>query len=191
MASWAAAEPKAEGAAPTPLDLVSDVEIDEEGVFKYVLISVSDKESGKSKHVVRGHSWAAYHDDVFQAAKADMRDMSARLQAVCVGGGRIRHEPAGRGAASKPPVADAAAIAAVAGHDPLNPVARAPSAAAGAGEHREAASGADAGGARDSAGHILVYGYSVGYGRADHALACTVLRRAYPTYHVEWSDDGY
>lgn len=191
MASWAAAEPKA---TVSSLDSVNDVEIDEEGVFKYVLISVSDKETGKTKHVVRGHAWAAYHDDVFQAAKSDIRGLSANLHAVCVGGGRIRHEPAGHGTVSKI-AADAAAIAAAAGDDPLNPKPVAPTAAAAAGGSGEpaAAAGSSSAAATSSStgGHILVYGYSVGYGRADHSLACEALRRAFPTYTVEWSDDGY
>jgi phosphohistidine phosphatase len=44
----------------------------------------------------------------------------------------------------------------------------------------------------EAAGTILVYGYSVGHGRADHAQAVRVLRRAYPSYaNIGWSNDGY
>jgi phosphohistidine phosphatase len=44
----------------------------------------------------------------------------------------------------------------------------------------------------EAAGTILVYGYSVGHGRADHAQAVCVLRRAYPSYaNIGWSNDGY
>lgn len=186
MTSWAAADPKAEASS---LDSVNDVEIDKEGVFKYVLICVSDKETGKAKYVVRGHAWAAYHDDVFQAAKTDIRGLSTNLHAVCVGGGRIRHEPAGHGTVSKV-AADAAAVAAAAGDDPLNPKPAAPTTAAGGSGEPAAAVGSLAA-AGSSGGHILVYGYSVGYGRAEHSLACEALRRAYPTYTVKWSDDGY
>lgn len=41
---------------------VSDVEIDANGLFKYVLIKVIDKtQSGVFKYVVRGFDWADYH----------------------------------------------------------------------------------------------------------------------------------
>ena len=39
---------------------------------------------------------------------------------------------------------------------------------------------------------IRVYGYSVGFGRADHTKTVAVLRNKYgPDYKIEWSNEGY
>uniref|UniRef100_A0A023F860 Sex-regulated protein janus-A n=1 Tax=Triatoma infestans TaxID=30076 RepID=A0A023F860_TRIIF len=38
---------------------------------------------------------------------------------------------------------------------------------------------------------IKVYGYSQGFGKADHELTASLLKIAYPEYNVTWSDDGY
>jgi len=38
---------------------------------------------------------------------------------------------------------------------------------------------------------ISVYGYSVGYGQADHAITCKILKTYYHDYTVEWSNEGY
>ena len=38
---------------------------------------------------------------------------------------------------------------------------------------------------------IKVYGYSVGFGRADHTKTVEVLKTTFPDYKIEWSNDGY
>lgn len=39
---------------------------------------------------------------------------------------------------------------------------------------------------------IKVYGYSQGYGRADHKLATDILKKRYGDYaEISWSNDGY
>ncbi|KAG2455301.1 PHP14 phosphatase, partial [Polypterus senegalus] len=38
---------------------------------------------------------------------------------------------------------------------------------------------------------IHVYGYSVGFGRANHAVATEKLKARYPDYEVTWADEGY
>ncbi|PIC51849.1 hypothetical protein B9Z55_002196 [Caenorhabditis nigoni] len=43
----------------------------------------------------------------------------------------------------------------------------------------------------DSGKDILVYGYSQGYGRADHQIAVDILKRKYTDYHIDFSNDGY
>lgn len=51
----------AEGASPN-LSNVSDVEIDANGRFKYILIKVIDRsQDGAYKYIVRGFDWADYH----------------------------------------------------------------------------------------------------------------------------------
>ena len=50
-----------EGTSPK-LSNVSDVEIDENGRFKYILIKVIDDTQGNVyKYIVRGFAWASYH----------------------------------------------------------------------------------------------------------------------------------
>ena len=39
---------------------IADVDIDADGVFKYILIKVKDKDD-VSKMIVRGYNWAQYH----------------------------------------------------------------------------------------------------------------------------------
>lgn len=40
--------------------------------------------------------------------------------------------------------------------------------------------------------YIKVYGYSLGFGRANHARVVEILKTAYPQdYTFEWSDEGY
>lgn len=38
---------------------------------------------------------------------------------------------------------------------------------------------------------LLVYGYSQGFGRAQHQLAVDLLKVTYPDYEVTWTNDGY
>ena len=47
-------------AKTSPLARISDVDIDPDGVFKYILIKVKAKD-GVSKTIVRGYNWAQYH----------------------------------------------------------------------------------------------------------------------------------
>ncbi|KAB0392263.1 hypothetical protein E2I00_006831 [Balaenoptera physalus] len=38
---------------------------------------------------------------------------------------------------------------------------------------------------------IHVYGYSMGYGRAQHSISTEKIKARYPDYEVTWADDGY
>lgn len=38
---------------------------------------------------------------------------------------------------------------------------------------------------------ILVYGYSQGFGKADHAITKEILSKKYSNYSIDWSDEGY
>lgn len=54
--------------AAAGLAQIPDVDIDPEGVFKYVLIRVraaapSESPAGESKDIVRGYKWAEYHGE--------------------------------------------------------------------------------------------------------------------------------
>ncbi len=47
------------------MDRVNDVEIDSDGVFKYILIELSEKRGGekRKKLIVRGYEWAEFHGE--------------------------------------------------------------------------------------------------------------------------------
>lgn len=47
------------------LDQIPDVDIDADGVFKYILINVTDKKSNSKKPIVRGYARAPYHGEFF------------------------------------------------------------------------------------------------------------------------------
>ena len=36
-----------------------------------------------------------------------------------------------------------------------------------------------------------VYGYSMGFGKANHERSVDILKKQYPDYTIEWSDEGY
>eukprot|EP00095_Tigriopus_kingsejongensis_P010858 snap_masked-scaffold592_size129239-processed-gene-0.15 protein:Tk10858 transcript:snap_masked-scaffold592_size129239-processed-gene-0.15-mRNA-1 annotation:"14 kda phosphohistidine phosphatase" len=119
------------------LNNLEAVDIDPNGVFKYVLIEVSaqaEAEREVSRCLVRGYAWAEYHADIYDREEERVRALG--LDAQCLGGGRIRHEA--------------------------------------------------------TAKRIVVYGYSLGYGRANHARVVDLLRAHFPAdYSFEWSDEGY
>ncbi|XP_032674999.1 14 kDa phosphohistidine phosphatase-like [Odontomachus brunneus] len=116
------------------LDQVADVDIDDRGRFKYILIDVKDTINNASKQVVRGYVRAQWHADIFDEVSEQVKKHSG-LKANCVGGGRIEHHP----------------------DDKL----------------------------------IKVYGYSQGFGKADHRVSVELLKKKFPDYNVTWSDDGY
>ena len=39
--------------------------------------------------------------------------------------------------------------------------------------------------------YIKVFGYSVGFGKANHQKTVDILKRHYDEYTIEWSDEGY
>ena len=39
--------------------------------------------------------------------------------------------------------------------------------------------------------HLKVYGYSMGFGKANHVRSVEILKTKYPDYKIEWSDEGY
>jgi phosphohistidine phosphatase len=71
---------------------VPQVEIDE-GVFKYVLLRLTDSSSGRSKLLVRGAAAAAYHNHILQHTKGQLQKLCPQgtLQLDVLGGGRIEH----------------------------------------------------------------------------------------------------
>ncbi|XP_015182753.1 PREDICTED: sex-regulated protein janus-A-like isoform X2 [Polistes dominula] len=74
------------------LSEVPEVDIDGKGVFKYMLLNIHDKATDDYKPVVRGYLSAAWHDDVFEQTKEQVKKYSD-LEVKSLGGGRIQHDP--------------------------------------------------------------------------------------------------
>lgn len=120
--------------ASDKLAQIEDVDIDKEGTFKYILISVEDTENKKKKYVVRGYKSCSYHVDIYDRFNVDAKKLG--LKTKCHGGGRIKHN--------------------------------------------------------SSTKTLFIYGYSQGYGKADHTIAQKLLKEKYPNYEdISWSNEGY
>ena len=65
---------------------VPDVQIDDEGIYKYILIRATDKQ-GESKNLVRGFATAGFHADILDATEKQL--LPKGIQLDCLGGGRI------------------------------------------------------------------------------------------------------
>lgn len=77
------------------LSKIKDVSIDT-GVFKYVLLRVVDPNANlnaavSSKLIVRGDGRAAYHNNIYLAAKNEICNVDPALHVETVGGGRMEH----------------------------------------------------------------------------------------------------
>ncbi|XP_063828655.1 14 kDa phosphohistidine phosphatase-like [Ostrinia nubilalis] len=117
-----------------PLDSVPKVDIDPEGVFKYILVKVYGKEKNNeepSVTVVRGYKRCNYHSDIYDEVQEKLQPLDCEP----LGGGRISHDPGNK--------------------------------------------------------KIHIYGYSQGYGKADHEVAAKLVKDAYPEYTITISDEGY
>ncbi|XP_066533586.1 si:dkey-51e6.1 isoform X1 [Hoplias malabaricus] len=68
---------------------VSDVEIDSEGKFKYILVRITVKGGTDHKDIVRGTKSAEYHNHIFEKVSPAMEAVG--LEARCLGGGKIEH----------------------------------------------------------------------------------------------------
>ncbi|XP_038012299.1 14 kDa phosphohistidine phosphatase isoform X1 [Motacilla alba alba] len=76
--------------AGSALSRVPAVQIDGDGVFKYVLVRVRGA-GAPAKDVVRGHGWAEYHADLFERTAEELARHG--LSCECLGGGRLSHRP--------------------------------------------------------------------------------------------------
>ena len=112
---------------------IPDVDLDDEGVFKYIMINVKNIQTGEAKSIVRGYEECEYHADIFDRVAPFLQDSG--YQTTCPGGGRIRR----------------------------------------------------------SENEIFVYGYSVGFGRAEHKEVCEIIAKWLNDSDVKihWSNDGY
>uniref|UniRef100_A0A8D9ALJ7 14 kDa phosphohistidine phosphatase n=1 Tax=Cacopsylla melanoneura TaxID=428564 RepID=A0A8D9ALJ7_9HEMI len=72
-------------------DSILTVDIDSRGRFKYILIKLEDKESGRVKYLVHGNSMSFYHSEILDKFLNTLTNKN--LKVTCVGGGRIVHNP--------------------------------------------------------------------------------------------------
>jgi len=114
------------------LGAIPTVKIDEEGVYKYIQIKLTDPAADNaSKIIVRGFGFAEYHADILDEEQGGLEALGLKVR--CIGGGRIQK----------------------------------------------------------TANSVTVYGYSIGFGRPDHSVACDAIKKSYPDLKVEWNNDGY
>ncbi len=66
---------------------VREVDIDEHGTYKYVLLRLESKNSSESRLLVRGNCRAGYHKDVLELAEEVDADSESqvRSRAICCG----------------------------------------------------------------------------------------------------------
>ncbi|XP_064249716.1 14 kDa phosphohistidine phosphatase isoform X1 [Passer domesticus] len=163
--------------AGAALSRVPDVQIDGDGVFKYVLVRVRGA-GAPAKDVVRGHGWAEYHGEgsagPWPSVPGSGRGPGA---GGCRGPARLgRRLRRGPRAARSLPAADLFERTA----EELAPL----------GLSCECLGGGRLS-HRPQERKIHVYGYSVGFGRADHAVTTEKLKAEYPDYEITWADEGY
>ncbi|XP_063972625.1 14 kDa phosphohistidine phosphatase-like [Diachasmimorpha longicaudata] len=120
---------------PETLNQIPDVDIDPNGVFKYILVHIHDDNNKQSKPIVRGYARCQWHADIYDEIGNELKKYGAGLDTECVGGGRINHSA----------------------------------------EEKT----------------IKVYGYSQGFGKADHQVSVGLLNKKYPDYDITCSDEGY
>ncbi|KAJ4943126.1 14 kDa phosphohistidine phosphatase [Gymnodraco acuticeps] len=65
------------------------VEIDSEGTFKYILLTVKVKDGDVHKDIVRGTKSAEYHNHIFEKVNPAMEALG--MECKCLGGGKIEH----------------------------------------------------------------------------------------------------
>lgn len=68
---------------------VREVDIDEHGTYKYVLLRLESKDSSESRLLVRGNCRAGYHKDVLELANEMDADSTSQVRscAKCCGAG--------------------------------------------------------------------------------------------------------
>lgn len=145
------------------MDDIPNVDIDT-GKFKYILIKVfeDDEDKKKEKFIVRGYKWAGYH------GKCCCVFLFVYLLTIlywCIVFGLLLY-----------PLADIL--------DRVEPgilknKLKCDCVGGGRIEHSPAKK------------TIHIYGYSTGYGQADHKISVELVKKEYPEHTVTWSNEGY
>ncbi|XP_043077684.1 14 kDa phosphohistidine phosphatase [Puntigrus tetrazona] len=74
---------------------IPEVDLDPNGVFKYVLIRVNSNDDDSYVDIVRGYAWAEYHADIYDRVAGEL-ERGGGLDCECLGGGRIKHDSAAK-----------------------------------------------------------------------------------------------
>lgn len=77
--------------ADSKLSQYEDVKI-EDGIFKYVLIEVTDPATSERKRIVAGTKSAEFHQEVAEPVLEELEELG--LRGEILGGGRIQHNKA-------------------------------------------------------------------------------------------------
>jgi len=170
----------------SPITLYSHiptVDIDPEGVYKYILIRLS--KHPHERYLVRGYEWASYHDDIFQYTKQQIIQESKEqfdkdIVISCAGGGRIQRII--NNDTQIKLTADAELPQNIKSYSNLDASTSSSSTPSTTSSTVQQNTNND---------KILVYGYSVGYGRADHKRTVQLLQSAFPFSNISYSDEGY
>lgn len=72
------------------IEAVPTVKIDDEGVYKYIQIKVSDESKNRQKILIRGAAYADYHADILDREQPGLQALG--LTVKCIGGGRIQKD---------------------------------------------------------------------------------------------------
>uniref|UniRef100_A0A8C5QR96 14 kDa phosphohistidine phosphatase n=1 Tax=Leptobrachium leishanense TaxID=445787 RepID=A0A8C5QR96_9ANUR len=71
------------------LEAVSEVTIDSDGVFKYILVRVSVRGSEQCRDIVRGTKCAEFHNHIFEKINPELE--AAGFECSVLGGGKLEH----------------------------------------------------------------------------------------------------
>lgn len=160
---------------------IPTVDIDPIGIYKYILIRLS--KAPDERYLVRGYTWASYHDDIFQFSKQEIlqqTNMDKDTIISCAGGGRIQRTNRNN---SNPTSSDKKVSSDI----------DLPSSATivTVGNSNKNKNNSQSSSSSKDEDEILVYGYSVGYGRADHKCTTQLLLKEFPLAKISYSNDGY
>ncbi|XP_026479954.1 14 kDa phosphohistidine phosphatase-like [Ctenocephalides felis] len=68
------------------------VDIDCDGVFKYILVHLCAYDPKDNKVLVRGYARAKWHSDIFKEVETKVKEIVKGVDVRCLGGGKIDHE---------------------------------------------------------------------------------------------------
>ncbi|KAG8518667.1 14 kDa phosphohistidine phosphatase [Galemys pyrenaicus] len=159
--------------AAADLAQIPEVDIDSDGVFKYVLIRVhaappSGAPASENKEIVRGYKWAEYHADIYDKVSGELQRKG--FDCECLGGGRISHQSQARKIH-------------VYGYSMVSPGPGAGACALGGPGRLRVL--------QEARCRACSTASLQGFGRAQHSVSTEKIRAKYPDYEVTWADDGY
>lgn len=164
------------------MDDIKEVEIDGQGKFKYIQITVKDKQ-GNEKLIVRGHK-TSYHSNILD----DFQSKYSQFQSESPGGGRIDHDPGQKRIF-------------VYGYSMVIKFADYSFPTCHPNTHLKLKYLFIPDRTPEPVDNLLIsccldhqdnlFCIFQSFGQPDHAKTCELIRKHYPDYTVEWSNEGY